>query len=39
MPAAGHGPGPLGLQVIGFPPWGRAVPCQRDGSQRYSTNS
>jgi len=29
MPAAGHGPAPLGLQVIGFRSWGRAMPCQR----------
>ena len=25
---AGHGPAPLGLQVIGFRSWGRAMPCQ-----------
>jgi len=29
MPAAGHGPAPLGLQVIGFLSWSRAMPCQR----------
>ena len=22
-------PRPLGFEVIGFPPWGRAMPCQR----------
>ena len=29
MPSAGHGPAPLGLQVIGCRSWGRAMPCQR----------